>query len=308
MIDGGQLILFSMILLLSIIMLLEQITIRDCTKRIRSQDRLIEALEKQVTEEGNFLDRIVVTIKEELGGKDDDYVTVIITVLVGEEKDVFEAEASIDFSIDQDDLPCKSAFIKMSGWKDKKTEKDTPTLERTDRDTIDEEPEPEGCVSVFVILGDEDDRPIEEVIEEFKGIVEETTKKTLKAESVESIRETIDILETIEAGDSYRKLLIDPKADVSAEIVALKARLVGRLAEEREALIEETIILGERGIKDVLTQEEVRGAMEPPPDAVSMFPVSDEWENCEHEWSGNLFTKNYCVKCGVPKWKVEMND
>lgn len=26
---------------------------------------------------------------------------------------------------------------------------------------------------------------------------------------------------------------------------------------------------------------------------------------CQHEWSGNLFTKNYCVKCGIPKEEEE---
>lgn len=24
-------------------------------------------------------------------------------------------------------------------------------------------------------------------------------------------------------------------------------------------------------------------------------------DTCQHEWSGNLFTRNYCVKCGVLK-------
>jgi len=56
-------------------------------------------------------------IKKSLGFKDGDYVTVIITVLIGKEEEVIEAEATIDFSVDQDDLPCKSAVIKLSDWK-----------------------------------------------------------------------------------------------------------------------------------------------------------------------------------------------
>lgn len=55
-------------------------------------------------------------LKKSMGCKDGDYVTVFITVLVGKEEDVLEAEDVIDSSVDQDDLPCKSAVIKLSDW------------------------------------------------------------------------------------------------------------------------------------------------------------------------------------------------
>ena len=54
------------------------------------------------------------------------------------------------------------------------------------------------------------------------------TEEPLEAEpepSAESIAETLDILKTIEQGDSYRELMIDPKADVTAEIAELEAKL-----------------------------------------------------------------------------------
>lgn len=51
------------------------------------------------------------------------------------------------------------------------------------------EEEPEGVVTPFAILGDEDDRPIEEVVEEFKGLVKEATKEPLEVES-DSVVET----------------------------------------------------------------------------------------------------------------------
>ena len=44
-------------------------------------------------------------------------------------------------------------------------------------------------------------------------------------EEAESIKETIDVLETIEDGGLSKDLLIDPEADVKAEIAALKAQL-----------------------------------------------------------------------------------
>ena len=30
-------------------------------------------------------------------------------------------------------------------------------------------------------------------------------------------------------------------------------------------------------------------------------PLQQEKEECQHEWSGNLLTKNYCTKCGTPE-------
>lgn len=36
------------------------------------------------------------------------------------------------------------------------------------------------------------------------------------------------------------------------------------------------------------------------PECLGMFI-----ERCQHEWSGNLFTRNYCVKCGVSKKEEE---
>lgn len=68
---------------------------------------------------GDSKDLLVGTVeglKKSLGCKDDDYVTVFITVLIGKEEEVLEAEADIDSSVDQDDLPCKSAVIKLSDW------------------------------------------------------------------------------------------------------------------------------------------------------------------------------------------------
>lgn len=63
----------------------------------------------------DHLGNIVEGVKSSLNSKDSDYVSVFITVLIGEEEDVIEAEEVID-AIDQDDFPCKSARIKMSDW------------------------------------------------------------------------------------------------------------------------------------------------------------------------------------------------
>lgn len=68
------------------------------------------------------LDNLVEAFKKELYAKDSDYVTVIITVLIGKEEEVLEAEDAIYDSIDSDDLPCMSGRIKMSDWKGKKRE------------------------------------------------------------------------------------------------------------------------------------------------------------------------------------------
>ena len=70
-------------------------------------------------DETHFLNKIVEAVKEEFGATDHVYATVIITVLLGEEKDVLEAEADISERIDQDELACMSAKITMSGWKSK---------------------------------------------------------------------------------------------------------------------------------------------------------------------------------------------
>lgn len=64
---------------------------------------------------GDNLGNIVEGCKETLNSKDSDYVTVFITVLVGEEDDVMEAEEIIR-DLDQDDLACKSARIMLSDW------------------------------------------------------------------------------------------------------------------------------------------------------------------------------------------------
>ena len=71
----------------------------------------------------DLLINTVENAKEAMGAKEDDYVTVFITVLIGKEEDVLEAEASIDSSVDQDDLPCKSAVIKLSDWIGKEAER-----------------------------------------------------------------------------------------------------------------------------------------------------------------------------------------
>lgn len=68
-----------------------------------------------MTNDTDHLDNIVEGIKKSLNSKDSDYVTVFITVLIGKEEDVIEAEEIIR-DIDQDDFPCKSARIKMSDW------------------------------------------------------------------------------------------------------------------------------------------------------------------------------------------------
>jgi len=68
-----------------------------------------------MTNDMNNLGNLVEAIKGSLNSKDDDYVTVFITVLIGEEEDVMEAEEVID-AIDRDDLPCKNAVIKMADW------------------------------------------------------------------------------------------------------------------------------------------------------------------------------------------------
>jgi hypothetical protein len=75
-----------------------------------------------MTNDTDHLGDIVEVIKGSLNSKDTDYVTVFITILIGEEEDVIEAEEVID-AIDRDDLPCKNAIIKMSGWKGKKDAK-----------------------------------------------------------------------------------------------------------------------------------------------------------------------------------------
>ena len=74
------------------------------------------------TDETHFLNKIVEAVKEEFGATDYVYATVIITVLIGEEKDVLEAEADISEHFDQDELACMSAVIKLSGWKVKEEE------------------------------------------------------------------------------------------------------------------------------------------------------------------------------------------
>lgn len=71
----------------------------------------------------DLLINTVENAKEAMGAKEDDYVTVFITVLIGKEEEVLEAEADIDSSVDQDDLPCKSAVIKMSDWIGKEGER-----------------------------------------------------------------------------------------------------------------------------------------------------------------------------------------
>lgn len=68
-----------------------------------------------MTNDTDHLGDIVEVIKGSLNSKDTDYVTVFITVLIGEEEEVIEAEEAID-AIDRDDLPCKNAVIKMSDW------------------------------------------------------------------------------------------------------------------------------------------------------------------------------------------------
>jgi hypothetical protein len=70
-------------------------------------------------DETHFLNKIVEAVKEELGGNTNDYATVIITVLLGKEEVVLEAEATFSSGFDQDGLPCKSAVIKLSGWESK---------------------------------------------------------------------------------------------------------------------------------------------------------------------------------------------
>ena len=68
----------------------------------------------------NHLDNIIEGIKKTLAYKDGEYITVIITVLIGEEEEVLEAEGVIYDNIDPDDLACKSARIKLGDWKGKK--------------------------------------------------------------------------------------------------------------------------------------------------------------------------------------------
>ena len=63
----------------------------------------------------DFFERIINMIKKTVGAKDDDYVAVVITVLIGEKKDVVEAENMI--KVVQDLLPCKNAVVTMSGWR-----------------------------------------------------------------------------------------------------------------------------------------------------------------------------------------------
>ena len=71
--------------------------------------------------EMDHLGNLVEGIKGALNSKDDDYVTVYITVFIGDEAEVVEAEEIID-SINRDDFPCKNAFIKMSDWLGKRRE------------------------------------------------------------------------------------------------------------------------------------------------------------------------------------------
>ena len=66
-----------------------------------------------------YLNDIVEGIKKSLNSKQEDYATVYITVLVGQEEDVVEAETILSTSFNQDDLPCKSARITLGNWKGK---------------------------------------------------------------------------------------------------------------------------------------------------------------------------------------------
>ena len=68
-------------------------------------------------ENKDLLDSTVEGLKKVMGARGDDYVTVFITVLVGKEEDVLEAEFDIDERFGQDDLACKSVVIKLSDWK-----------------------------------------------------------------------------------------------------------------------------------------------------------------------------------------------
>jgi hypothetical protein len=81
----------------------------------------IEMEEKIIVRETDHLNNIIEAIKGSLNSKDSDYVTVFITVLIGEEEDVMEAEEIID-AIDRDDLPCKNAVIKLADWLDRSRE------------------------------------------------------------------------------------------------------------------------------------------------------------------------------------------
>lgn len=67
------------------------------------------------------LGNLVEGLKGSLNSKDNDYVTVFVTVLIGDEEEVIEAEEVID-SIDRNDFPCKNAVVKMSDWIGKKRE------------------------------------------------------------------------------------------------------------------------------------------------------------------------------------------
>ena len=67
----------------------------------------------------DHLNDIVEGLKKSLNSEDSDYVTVFITVLIGEKEGVIVAEEIIR-DVDLDEFPCKSARVKMAGWKGKK--------------------------------------------------------------------------------------------------------------------------------------------------------------------------------------------
>jgi hypothetical protein len=67
------------------------------------------------------LNNIVEAVKNQLNGHSD-YITVIVTVLLGTEDEVTEAERTISSSLDVADLPCKCGRIMMGDWKGKARE------------------------------------------------------------------------------------------------------------------------------------------------------------------------------------------
>lgn len=62
-----------------------------------------------------------------------------------------------------------------------------PRIVPVEETVTEPEPEPEGVVTPFAVLGDEDDRPIEEVKAELKSLVEESTEEAVEAETEDSI-------------------------------------------------------------------------------------------------------------------------
>ena len=116
--------------------------------------------------------------------------------------------------------------------------KKRPTVEAPESELeiveiLDAEPEPEGGVSLFTIQGDEHDRPIEEVVEEFEGIVKNTeaewqAKKRAIESEPEKIVEVMVALtnkdeEDFQAEEATREPLLDDGRPIEIEDLKKKS-------------------------------------------------------------------------------------